>query len=107
MVTRNFEYADECFVKAKNIFLNDEKLKTDLPKRYVDISRYRVMCLADLNKQEAQQEIINELKSLQKEKEFQRQDIQIIIYTITLGGELYFNNLSGHFEKNMSIIQDA
>lgn len=95
---RDYVASYQKFNRTKEIIDKNPKLKSDLGQRYILTLSHLLNCYKDERDFAMVQKIIDELKSLQQEKNFQSLDLKIKLFGICLNEQIELYNQIGDYQ---------
>lgn len=98
---RDFDLSYVKFLKVKSILDTNEKIKEDLPKRYIRAIKNLLYCYIESGNLEQGEILIGEMRDLIKEKGFDNTDSEVKIFTASYIAELLINDRRGDFTKSL------
>ncbi len=106
ITNRDFATAQSKFLRTKQILDNHQKVKQDLPIRYVRTMKNLIFCnIASKNLNKAQQ-LINDLKGLSGQKGFNSIDVKVKIFTFSSNTQIMVYDRQGEFQKALSTVEE-
>ncbi|NND95263.1 MAG: hypothetical protein HKN45_10380 [Flavobacteriales bacterium] len=99
MARRDWKLCRTKFEKVKEIFDNNELIKTDIPKRYIRTMSNLVKCEIELGDFEKTKLLMKEMEKLEGTKGFKSLDIEVMIFKETCLAQLKLCQRTGDFVK--------
>jgi tetratricopeptide (TPR) repeat protein len=103
---RNYEDSFQFFNRTKTILDNNPLIKQDLAQRYVLTLSFLIRCHVDNKQFKEAQDLIQEMRSLEKQKGFNSTDISLRILTISFNAEFFLYHAMGDFAKSKRIAEE-
>ncbi|MEO9531100.1 MAG: hypothetical protein ABJG68_06300 [Crocinitomicaceae bacterium] len=101
---RDYEDALINFKKAKSVMEAKPKIKSDLQTRYIYTLNFLLNCYIDSYRFDKANEVIGQLKELEKDKSYTSLDAKVRLFTSTNIGEMQLYNRQGEFKKALALV---
>ncbi len=103
---RDYETALINFRKTKAILEKNQKIKSDLPNRYIYTLNFLMHCYLDFNDFENAEKMYKELCELNDNKEYKSLDSEVKIFSTAAIGKMQILTKQGEFSKALEIIPE-
>jgi len=103
---RNYEDSFQFFNRTRTILDNNPMIKQDLAQRYVLTLSFLIRCHIDINQFDEAQQLIAEMRGLEKQKGFNSTDISLRILTISYNTEFDLFHAMGDFTRAKKIAEE-
>lgn len=103
---RNFDLSYIKFLKVKSILDDNEKIKEDLPKRYIRAIKNLLYCYIESGNLDQAEILIGEMRDLIKQKGFDNTDSEVKIFTASYIAELLINDRRGNFQNSLRTAEE-
>jgi len=104
---RDYEDALVNFKKAKSVMDAKPKIKGDLQTRYIYTLSFLMHCYIDSYKFDKAEEVVQQLKELDKDKAHNSLDSKVRLFTSRYIGQMQLYNRQGLFEKTLELVPEV